>query len=281
MLANTPSSRTAMLDKQMRWQEVLVPHIEGRLHMAGEARNAASSCSGLNRSGMSGRRRYGLDPASERPVVAGLGRRRVRRDGASHATEPAAKPQLTARDRVSERDTTVGAHIIPLIRSIWLMLRAAGLTPYRNAPEADRRRAAANPCQPTTGMAGALAGLELSGNPGAEKAEMYSIRQFFAAPRVLAASVTALGLTAGLAVGAPAAHAGTGCTWAPINLVNGWQSEQSTYDTGDPSVCLENDGMVYLSGSVAAPSGGASPPSSAPCRSGTGPRTISTSTCTP
>ena len=87
---------------------------------------------------------------------------------------------------------------------------------------------------------------------------MYSIRQFFAARRVLAASVTALGLAAGLAVGAPAAHAGTGCTWAPINLVNGWQSEQSTYDTGDPSVCLENDGMVYLSGSVAAPSGGAS-----------------------
>jgi AcrR family transcriptional regulator len=36
MLANTPSLRTAMLDKQMRWQEMLVPHIEGRLHVAGE-----------------------------------------------------------------------------------------------------------------------------------------------------------------------------------------------------------------------------------------------------
>ncbi len=36
MLANTPSLRTAMLDKQMRWQEMLVPHIERRLHVTGE-----------------------------------------------------------------------------------------------------------------------------------------------------------------------------------------------------------------------------------------------------
>jgi AcrR family transcriptional regulator len=38
MLANTPSLRTAMLDKQMRWQEVLVPHIEKRLPVTGELR---------------------------------------------------------------------------------------------------------------------------------------------------------------------------------------------------------------------------------------------------
>ena len=80
----------------------------------------------------------------------------------------------------------------------------------------------------------------------------------FGVRRILAASVAACGLAAGLAAGAPAAHAGTGCTWAPITLVNGWHSEQGAFDTGDPSACLEADGMVYLSGSVAAPSGSSS-----------------------
>jgi hypothetical protein len=40
-----------------------------------------------------------------------------------------------------------------------------------------------------------------------------------------------------------------------MTLVNGWASEQNVYGTGDPSYCLETDGMVYLSGSIAAPSG--------------------------
>jgi hypothetical protein len=84
---------------------------------------------------------------------------------------------------------------------------------------------------------------------------MRSIRRLAAARRVLAASVAASGLAIGLAASAPAAHAGPIC-WAPITLVNGWHSEQSVYNTGDPSVCLENDGMVYLSGSVAAPDPG-------------------------
>lgn len=79
-----------------------------------------------------------------------------------------------------------------------------------------------------------------------------------AARRVLAASAAACGLVAALAAGAPAAHAGTGCTWAPLTLVNGWHSEQGAYDTGDPSACLEGDGMVYLSGSVAWSAGSAS-----------------------
>jgi hypothetical protein len=83
---------------------------------------------------------------------------------------------------------------------------------------------------------------------------MKSLRRF-ATRRILASSLAACGLTVGLAAGAPAAHAGTGCTWAPITLQNGWHSEQGAYDTGDPSVCLEDDGMVYLSGSVAASSG--------------------------
>jgi hypothetical protein len=69
--------------------------------------------------------------------------------------------------------------------------------------------------------------------------------------RALTALVAAAGLACGLGAGAPAAHAGTGCTWAPIPLASGWQSEQGTYLTGDPSFCVEDDGMVYLSGSAA------------------------------
>jgi AcrR family transcriptional regulator len=36
MLAGTPSLRTAMLDKQLRWQEMLVPHVEQRLRGSGQ-----------------------------------------------------------------------------------------------------------------------------------------------------------------------------------------------------------------------------------------------------
>ncbi|WP_329458903.1 TetR/AcrR family transcriptional regulator [Streptomyces sp. NBC_01497] len=35
MLAGTPSLRTAMLDKQTRWQQMLVPHVEQRLQASG------------------------------------------------------------------------------------------------------------------------------------------------------------------------------------------------------------------------------------------------------
>jgi hypothetical protein len=60
------------------------------------------------------------------------------------------------------------------------------------------------------------------------------------------------------------------CTWQPLALQNGWQSAQPVYGTGDPSYCLGSDGMVYLSGSLAAPGGATSdqfavlPPSAAP-----------------
>jgi hypothetical protein len=77
-----------------------------------------------------------------------------------------------------------------------------------------------------------------------------SIRSLAAARRFLATAVAGLALATGLAAGAPAAHAG-GCTWTAITLVNGWHSEQSVFGTGNPSYCLEGDGMVYLSGSVA------------------------------
>jgi hypothetical protein len=77
------------------------------------------------------------------------------------------------------------------------------------------------------------------------------LRHLAGGRRALTATVAAIGLACGLGVGAPAAHAGTGCTWAPIPLASGWQSEQGTYGTGDPSYCVEDDGMVYLSGSAA------------------------------
>jgi AcrR family transcriptional regulator len=35
LLADTPSLRTAMLDKQTRWQRMLVPHVEQRLRASG------------------------------------------------------------------------------------------------------------------------------------------------------------------------------------------------------------------------------------------------------
>ena len=34
-----------------------------------------------------------------------------------------------------------------------------------------------------------------------------------------------------------------------LTLINGWTSEQGTYDTGNPSVGIQ-DGVVYLSGSL-------------------------------
>jgi hypothetical protein len=87
-------------------------------------------------------------------------------------------------------------------------------------------------------------------------------RAFGTVRRFVALSVAVLTVGLGLAAGAPAAHAGGFCGWtggwAPITLVNGWTSEQSVYSTGDPSYCLEANGMVYLSGSIAATPGTAS-----------------------
>ena len=87
---------------------------------------------------------------------------------------------------------------------------------------------------------------------------MKSKRPFGTARRLAATSVAVLTVGIGLGAGVPAAHAsGCGWTggWVPMTLVNGWASEQNVYDTGDPSYCLETDGMVYLSGSIAASSG--------------------------
>lgn len=68
-------------------------------------------------------------------------------------------------------------------------------------------------------------------------------------PVLAAASV--LMLAAGVGVGTRPASAGIKptCQWQALNLINGWRSEQSGYDSGDPSYCV-SDGMVYLSGSM-------------------------------
>ncbi|HEV2371032.1 MAG TPA: hypothetical protein VGS19_02585 [Streptosporangiaceae bacterium] len=75
---------------------------------------------------------------------------------------------------------------------------------------------------------------------------------------VLAAPVTVLALAVGVVVGAPPASASTPatCHFLPLTLMNGWQSEQNVYDTGDPSYCVAGDGMVYLAGSLARTGGG-------------------------
>jgi hypothetical protein len=66
----------------------------------------------------------------------------------------------------------------------------------------------------------------------------------------LAAGAPAASASAARAVGAPA------CSWHPLSLLNGWHSEQSVYGSGNPSYCVTSNGMVYLSGSLAQPSGG-------------------------
>src|SRR5215469_11702487 len=81
-----------------------------------------------------------------------------------------------------------------------------------------------------------------------------------AAPRFIAASMAALALSVGLGIGAVAATAATTsgvrpCGWHKLALVNGWHSQQSKWDSGDPAYCIPGDGMVYLSGSLAQSSG--------------------------
>jgi hypothetical protein len=76
--------------------------------------------------------------------------------------------------------------------------------------------------------------------------------------RLLAAPIAALGLVAGaFAVAAPAASASItpDCVWQSLYLVNGWQSAQGNWNTGDPEFCLDN-GTVYLSGSLKNPVAG-------------------------
>jgi hypothetical protein len=63
-------------------------------------------------------------------------------------------------------------------------------------------------------------------------------------------NVTSQDLTSLSGVSFPAATTAT----QPLSLLNGWQSSQSAYGTGDPSYTVTG-GVVYLSGSVNQPSG--------------------------
>ena len=72
--------------------------------------------------------------------------------------------------------------------------------------------------------------------------------------RLLAAPVVALALGAGAAAVAPAASASIrpDCGWQSLTLLNGWQSAQASWNTGDPEYCVDN-GIVYLAGSLKNP----------------------------
>ena len=80
---------------------------------------------------------------------------------------------------------------------------------------------------------------------------------------VVGTAVASLAVAGALAASASAASASTArsvgtlasCSWQPLSLINGWRSEQSVYDSGNPSYCVTSDGMVYLSGSLAQPGG--------------------------
>ncbi len=75
----------------------------------------------------------------------------------------------------------------------------------------------------------------------------------FGRPRRVLQMLAVLALAFGaIAAVVPAASAGigrAGCSWTPFTLVNGWQSANSSYGTGDPSYCVSY-GIVYLSGSL-------------------------------
>ena len=72
---------------------------------------------------------------------------------------------------------------------------------------------------------------------------------------VIVAALALLALGSGVVAGASAASAGTDCQWQPLSLQNGWHSEQSAWNSGDPAYCTDN-GYVYLSGSMAQTSNG-------------------------
>ena len=85
------------------------------------------------------------------------------------------------------------------------------------------------------------------------------IRAVLAATAVAATALVALtATTAGTAASAATVQPPkvlTGLTWHPLTLINGWQSEQGTDNSGDPSWAVKN-GIVYLSGSMHQPGGG-------------------------
>ena len=67
---------------------------------------------------------------------------------------------------------------------------------------------------------------------------------------VIAAAVASVALGSGVVAGASAASASIDCQWQSLSLQNGWHSEQSDWNSGDPAYCIDS-GYVYLSGSLA------------------------------
>src|SRR5258706_94750 len=72
-----------------------------------------------------------------------------------------------------------------------------------------------------------------------------------AVPIAASALSISLGSTAALAAGSPPDRqaAVTSVTWHNLNLLNGWKSSQSTWNTGNPSYAISG-GVVYLSASL-------------------------------
>ena len=75
-----------------------------------------------------------------------------------------------------------------------------------------------------------------------------------AATALVALTATTAGTAASAATVQPST-ALTGLTWHPLTLLNGWQSSQGQWDTGDPAYAIKN-GIVYLSGSLTQPGAG-------------------------
>ena len=67
---------------------------------------------------------------------------------------------------------------------------------------------------------------------------------------VIAAAASLLALGSGVVADASAASASIDCQWQSLSLQNGWHSEQSDWNSGDPAYCIDS-GYVYLSGSLA------------------------------
>jgi hypothetical protein len=98
---------------------------------------------------------------------------------------------------------------------------------------------------------------------------MRRFRSLVAQSPAIAISVLALAVSAGggayasthLAGGnSPAASqavSAAGVTWTSLSLVNGWASENGAFQSGNPKVAQQS-GIVYLSGSLAQPSGSSS-----------------------
>jgi hypothetical protein len=97
---------------------------------------------------------------------------------------------------------------------------------------------------------------------------MRRFRSLISQSPAIAISILALALSAGggayasthlSAASTPAGGQAitTGVSWTSLSLINGWISENATYQSGNPKVAQQN-GIVYLSGSLAQPGGGSS-----------------------